>query len=65
VDRSALHALYAIPELSMQTLGDFTRRPVGEGEDADSRRIDGEALNEISNALDEAESLARTRSGED
>ena len=49
----------------LETRGDFVRRLVGEREDADSVGFDSKVLNEESNALDEAERLPRTRSGED
>ena len=65
VDRSSLHALYTIPELSLQTFRDLAGRLVGEGEDANSRRIDGEALDQESNALDQTEGLAGSRTGKD
>jgi len=65
MDGSAFHTLYAIAELSLQTLGDFAGGFVGESEDADSRRINAETLDQESNALDEAECLAGSRTGED
>jgi hypothetical protein len=65
VDRSALHALHALAQLSLQTLGDFAGGLVGEGEDADSRRINGEMLDQKSNTLDQAEGLAGSRTSED
>jgi hypothetical protein len=52
VDRSALHSLDAVPELSLQTLGNFAGCLVRECEDADSRRVDVEPLDEVADALD-------------
>ena len=49
----------------LETRGDLVRRLVGESEDADAVRVDSKILDEESNAIDEAERLPRTRSGED
>jgi hypothetical protein len=64
VDGAALYTLYSLPHLA-QTLGNFTGGLVGEGEDANSARIDIESLDEESNALDETERLSRAWAGED
>ena len=64
MDRPALDALYSIAELAVQTLGDFTGGFVGEGEDTDFGRIDIETLDQVTNALDEAECLSRAGAGE-
>ena len=64
MNRSALHKLDARVEL-LETRGDLVRCLVGEREDADSVGVDSKILDEESNALDEAECLPRTRSGED
>ena len=65
VDGAALDALHTIAQLALQSLGDLTGGLVGECENADSRRFDDEALDEIANALDEAERFSGTWSGED
>ena len=65
VDGAALDALHTIAQLALQSLGDLAGGLVGECENADSRRIEGETLDEIANALDEAERFSGTRSGED
>jgi hypothetical protein len=64
MDRSALHELDLWAEL-LETRRDLVGRLVGEREDADSIRVDSKVLDQKSNALDEAERLARPRSGED
>ncbi len=64
MDRSAMNELHLCTELP-ETGGDLVRRLVGEGEDADSIGGDSKVLDEESNALDEAECLSRTGSGED
>jgi hypothetical protein len=53
-----------LAKLVLQPLGDFAGGLVGEGENADSSRLDREVLDQISDALDEAERLARARAGE-
>jgi hypothetical protein len=64
VNRSPLHQLHARAEL-LEARGDLVSGLVGEREDADSLGVDLELLDQESNALDEAERLAGTRSGED
>jgi hypothetical protein len=64
MNRSALHKLHARTKL-LETRGNLVCRLVGEREDADSVGVDSKILDEKSNALDEAECLPRTRSGED
>ena len=64
VDRTALHALYPLAQLVLQALGDLAGGFVGEGENADPGGIDGELLDQISDALDEAERLAGAGPGE-
>ncbi len=64
MDRSALHKVHARAKL-LETRGDLISRLIGKCEDADSFRVDSKFLDEVSNALDEAERLARTRPGED
>ena len=64
MDRPALHALHPLAELTLQALGDLARRFVGEGENADPGGIDGELLDQISDALDQAERLAGAGAGE-
>jgi hypothetical protein len=63
MDSPALHPFYAFAELPLQPLGDLAGRFVGKGENADPRRIDAKALDQIANTLDEAESFAGTRAG--
>ena len=64
VDGSALDQLYAGAEL-LEAGRDFVRCLVGEGEYADSLRINPKVLDEVPNALDEAEGLACTWPGKD
>jgi hypothetical protein len=58
---AALDAVYTISDLTMQALGYLTGRPVGEGKNADPRRVHCQLLDQIPDALDEAESFAGTR----
>jgi len=64
MDRPALHTVYAIAELVVQALRDLAGGFVSEGEDADPGRLDPQALDEVSDPLDEAEGLARAGAGE-
>jgi hypothetical protein len=64
MDRSALHSLDTRAEV-LETRGDLVGRLVGEGENADSVRLDSKILDEESNALDEAKGLPCTGAGED
>jgi len=64
VNGAALDAFNPVTKLAVKTFGDLASRLVGEGEDADSRRIDLEPLDEVAHALDEAERFAGTGAGE-
>jgi len=64
VDRPALHTLDALTQLVLQPLGDLAGGSVGEGKNADPGGVDGELLDQISDALDEAECLACAGPGE-
>jgi hypothetical protein len=64
VDGAALDALHAGAKLALETLGDFSSGFIGERKDADARRIDLQLLDQEPDALDEAERLARTWTGE-
>ena len=64
VDRSTFDRFYAGAEV-LETRGDLVGSLVGEGEDADSIRVDSNILDEESNALDEAKGLPRTGAGQD
>ena len=64
MDRSALYSLYTCAEV-LEARGDLVGRLVGEGEDADSIRVDSKILDEKSNALDQAESLPCAGAGQD
>ena len=64
VNGSSFHALDLGAEL-LEPRCNLVGRLVGEREDADSVWFDSKVLDEESNALDEAEGLPRTRSGED
>jgi hypothetical protein len=64
MDRSPLHELYARAEL-VETRCNLVGRFVGERKNADSVGVDVKILDEKPDALDQAERLPRTRSGED
>jgi len=59
VDRPALDALDAGPELTHETLGDLASGLVGECEDADPIGFDVELVDQEADALDEAEGFSR------
>jgi hypothetical protein len=58
VDRSALDALDAWPQLAHEPLRDLARGLVGESEDADPLRLDAELVDQESDPPDQAERLA-------
>jgi hypothetical protein len=64
MDRSPLHKLDARAE-PLEARGDLVRCLVGEREDTDSVWVDSKVLDQESNALDEAERLSCTGSGQD
>ena len=64
VDGSSLDAIYAVAELTLQSLRDLPGRLIGKGEYADSDRVDAESLDEKTDALDETKGLPGTRAGE-
>lgn len=57
VDRSPLHPLRALSKLTLQSRRDFVGGLVGEGERADTRRVDADLLDEKPDSLDEAKRL--------
>jgi hypothetical protein len=61
MDRPALDCFHPRPELTVETLGDFAGRFVGESEDADSSGVEIATLDEESNPFDEAVCLPRSR----
>ena len=63
VDGATLDAVTRVAELG-ETLRDLAGGFVGEGENANSTRIDIQSADQVPNALDQAESLACTRPGE-
>jgi hypothetical protein len=63
VNRSALDVPSARSQLSIETGRDLSRCLVGEGEHADALRIERALLDQESNPLDQAESLARAGTG--
>jgi hypothetical protein len=65
VDRSALDALDARPQLADEALRDLARGFVGESEDTDPLRLDAEPADQEFDSSDEAERLPRTRTRED
>jgi hypothetical protein len=64
VNGAALHPIDPVPQLALQTLGDLAGGFVGESKDADSRWIDLELLDQISDALDQTESFSGAGTGE-
>ena len=63
VDGSTLHAFHSRAE-GLEPAGDLVGRLVGERKDPDALRLDLKMLDEKAHALDEAESLAGARAGE-
>jgi hypothetical protein len=61
MDRPALDGFHPRPELTVETLGDFAGRLIGESKDADSGGVEIAALDKESNPFDEAVGLARSR----
>ena len=64
VNRSPFDPLGPRLQLPLETRGDLSRGLVGERENADALRIESALLDEESDPLDQAERLARARTGE-
>jgi len=64
VDCSALDSLHAGVQLALEAFGDLTSCFVRKSEDANAPGIDGELLDEESDALNEAKSFSRAGPGE-
>lgn len=64
VDRSALDALDASAQLALEAFGNLARRFVGKGEYTNPAGIEAKRVDKEADALDQAESFAGARSGQ-